>query len=71
MHPLLHYLSLQLPRTFVDSPELAHRTEVLRERDRVAGERRAQRRRERVRQAVDLMTARRLRCDRDLAGRTG
>jgi hypothetical protein len=71
MDPILHHLSLQLPVTFVDSPELARRREVLREWDREASERRAQRRRERVRQAVDLMTARRWRRDCDLAGRTG
>jgi len=71
MEPLLHFLSLQMPRTFVDSPEVARRRETLRERDREARSRRAHRRRERVRQAVAVVTARRWRCDRELAGRAG
>jgi len=71
MDPLLHLLSLQMSRTPVDSPELARRRETLREHDRVARDRRTQRRRERVRQAIALLTARRWRCDHELAGRAG
>jgi hypothetical protein len=55
----------------VDSPELANRKAMLRERDLALAERRAQRRRERVLQAVAVMTARRWRSGRELAGRAG
>ncbi len=59
MHPLFYYLSLQLSRPLVDSPELARRREVLREFDRAERTRRARRRRERVRRAVALTSMRR------------
>jgi hypothetical protein len=71
MDPRHHLLYLQLSRTFVDSPELARRRETLRRRDSEASEQRAKRRRERVRQGVALLTARRWRGDRELAGRAG
>jgi hypothetical protein len=67
MDPLLH-LALQMSRTPVDSPEAARRRETLREHDRAASERRAQRRRERVQQAVAFLSARRWRYDHQLAG---
>ena len=70
MDPLLHFVSLQMSRTVDDSPELARRREVLRDRDREAHSRRAQRRRERVRQAAAFLIARRSRCERELAGKT-
>ncbi len=71
MHPLFYYLSLQLSRPLVDSPEIARRREVLREFDRAESKRRAHRRRERLRRAVALTSVRRARCDSELAGRTG
>jgi len=70
MNPLLH-LALQMPRTPADSPEAARRREMLHEHDRAARARQAQRRRERVRQAVAFLTARRWRCDQELAERAG
>ena len=70
MDPLLH-LALQMSRTPIDSPEAARRRETLREHDLVARSRQAQRRRERVRQAVAFLTAGRWRFDHELAGRAG
>ena len=71
MDPLLHLVSLQMSRTPGDAPEAARRRENLLERDRAVRARRAERRRERVWQAVALLTARRWRCDHELAGRAG
>jgi hypothetical protein len=67
MNPLLHYLSLHQSRTFVDSPELARRREALREHERAASERRAQRRPDRIRQAVAVLMTRRQDDERELA----
>lgn len=71
MHPLLHFVSLETSRRFVDSPELARRRETLRAREGDVRSRRARRRRERVRNAVAFLTARQWRADRELAGRAG
>lgn len=71
MDPLLHLLSLQMSRTLVDSPELARRREILRNHDHDARTRRVHRRRERMRQAIALVTARRWRRRRELAGSVG
>ena len=70
MNPLLH-LALQMSRTPVDSPGADRRREILREHNRVARARQAQRRRKRVRQAVVFLAARRWRCDQELAGKAG
>ncbi len=67
MDPLLHFFSLHMSRAAVDSPELARRRETLRDHDREARSRRSHRRRERVRQAVAFLTARRWRGDREAA----
>jgi hypothetical protein len=67
MDPRLH-LAMQISRAPVDSPELARRRETLREHDRAARARQAQRRRERVQQAVAFLTARRWRYDHQFGG---
>lgn len=53
MDPLLHYLSLRMQASLVDSPETARRRDTLRAGERDTRLRRTQRR-ERVRQAVAL-----------------
>jgi hypothetical protein len=73
MDPLLHYFSLQLSRAVVDSPELARRRELLDKHARDRRERRAQRRRDRVRWTVALIlpVGRRRGHNRELADATG